>query len=105
MAGKSRTQRPQPESFNQAQSHIHPRDRDTEDEHDQRTDRDDASDESRDPMDESNGNMSDSDEEAVEQSVAEDMDRFERTFEGFTKKYRLINRIGEGSSPPLAGLM
>ncbi|OJD37201.1 cell cycle protein [Diplodia corticola] len=55
-------------------------------------------DESRDPLEESGCTHDGSDEEeVVEESVAEDMDRFEETFEGITKRYRLINRIGEGT--------
>jgi hypothetical protein len=53
-------------------------------------------DESRDPLAESSGCMlSDSDEE-VDDTVAEDMARFEESFKGITRRYRLINRIGEG---------
>ena len=37
-----------------------------------------------------------SSDEEVEQSVAEDMSRFEETFVGINKRFRLINRIGEG---------
>jgi cell division control protein 7 len=37
-----------------------------------------------------------SSDEEVEQSVAEDMARFEETFVGINKRFRLINRIGEG---------
>jgi cell division control protein 7 len=35
-------------------------------------------------------------EEELEESVAEDMARFEDTFKGISDRYRLINRIGEG---------
>lgn len=59
------------------------------------------SDESRDPLEESGCTHDGSDEEeVVEESVAEDMDRFEESFEGITKRYRLINRIGEGPRRP-----
>ncbi|KAB8345861.1 hypothetical protein FH972_022916 [Carpinus fangiana] len=58
--------------------------------------------ESRDPLEDS-GCTRDADSEEsddngeVEDSVAEDMQRLERSFRGFSKKYRLINRIGEGT--------
>jgi cell division control protein 7 len=35
-------------------------------------------------------------DEEIEDAVAEDMERFETTFDGITDRYRLINRIGEG---------
>lgn len=54
-------------------------------------------DESMDPLDES-GRTVDSSDEEVEDSVQEDMARFEESFEGITKRFRLINRIGEGMS-------
>ncbi|CAE7000145.1 hypothetical protein CFE70_000932 [Pyrenophora teres f. teres 0-1] len=53
-------------------------------------------DESMDPLDES-GHTVDSSEEEVEDSVQEDMARFEETFVGINKRFRLINRIGEGT--------
>lgn len=53
-------------------------------------------DESMDPLDES-GQTVDSSDEEVEDSVQEDMARFEETFVGITKRFRLINRIGEGT--------
>ncbi|KAI9722845.1 MAG: hypothetical protein M1828_004411 [Chrysothrix sp. TS-e1954] len=37
------------------------------------------------------------DEEELEDSVVEDMQRLEESFRGFNKSYRLINRIGEGT--------
>jgi cell division control protein 7 len=49
-------------------------------------------DESIDPLEESEH----SSDEEVEPSVAEDMSRFEETFVGISKRFRLINRIGEG---------
>ncbi|KAF2108664.1 cell cycle protein kinase-like protein [Lophiotrema nucula] len=52
-------------------------------------------DESADPLEES-GRTADSDEE-IEESVAEDIARFEESFSGINKRYRLINRIGEGT--------
>jgi hypothetical protein len=54
-------------------------------------------DESMDPLEES-GHTVDSSDEEVEDSVQEDMARFEETFVGITKRFRLINRIGEGMS-------
>lgn len=53
--------------------------------------------ESMDPLDES-GHTVDSSDEEVEDAVAEDMSRFEGTFVGIHKRFRLINRIGEGMS-------
>lgn len=53
-------------------------------------------DESADPLEESGRTMDDSSEEEVEDSVAEDILRFEESFTGINKRYRLINRIGEG---------
>ncbi len=52
-------------------------------------------DESMDPLEESGFTVDSSDEE-VEDSVQEDMARFEETFVGINKRFRLINRIGEG---------
>ncbi|KAK7614616.1 cell cycle protein kinase-like protein [Phyllosticta paracitricarpa] len=58
----------------------------------------DSMDESRDPLDESGRTIDDSDEqEIIDDSVAEDIERFEDSFKGISKKYRLINRIGEGT--------
>lgn len=51
--------------------------------------------ESMDPLDES-GRTVDSSDEEVDDAVAEDMSRFEESFAGITKRFRLINRIGEG---------
>ncbi|CBY01821.1 hypothetical protein IAQ61_006415 [Plenodomus lingam] len=53
-------------------------------------------DESMDPLDES-GQTVDSSDEEIEDSVQEDMARFEESFVGISKRYRLINRIGEGT--------
>lgn len=36
------------------------------------------------------------DEEEADESVLEDMKKLEESFEGISKKYRMINRIGEG---------
>ncbi|KAF2730074.1 kinase-like protein [Polyplosphaeria fusca] len=54
------------------------------------------SDESGGPLEES-GHTVDSSDEEVEDSVADDMARFEDSFVGINKRYRLINRIGEGT--------
>jgi cell division control protein 7 len=54
-------------------------------------------DESMDPLDES-GHTVDSSDEEIEDSVQEDMARFEESFAGINKRFRLINRIGEGMS-------
>nr|POE47969.1 cell cycle serine/threonine-protein kinase hsk1 [Quercus suber] len=53
-------------------------------------------DESMAAMDESVGTVSDNDEE-VDEAVLEDMERFEASFKNINQRYRLINRIGEGT--------
>ncbi|KAF2876691.1 kinase-like domain-containing protein [Massariosphaeria phaeospora] len=53
-------------------------------------------DESAGPLEES-GRTVDSSDEEVEEAVAEDMARFEESFSGIDQRYRLINRIGEGT--------
>jgi cell division control protein 7 len=55
-------------------------------------------DESRDPMEESGATRSDDSDEEVDEAVQEDMARFKDTFKGIDKRYRLVNRIGEGKS-------
>lgn len=60
-------------------------------------DPEDTVDESMDPLEESGRTMDSSDED-VDEAVAEDMARFEETFVGINKRFRLINRIGEGMS-------
>lgn len=69
-----------------------------EEEYDDRSEdeTEDAMDESRDPLEESGATHDDSSDEEVEESVANDMHNFEKSFQGITKRYRLINRIGEG---------
>ena len=57
-------------------------------------------DESGDPLEES-GRTVDSSDEEIEDSVADDIVRFEQSFEGINKRYRLINRVGEGENTPL----
>jgi cell division control protein 7 len=62
----------------------------------------DELDESQDPLEESGCTRSvfSDDEERVEEEidelVLEDMQKFEESFRGITKRYRLLNRIGEG---------
>lgn len=56
-------------------------------------------DDSRGPLEESGSTnlLSDeSDDEAIQESVAEDILKFEQSFGNVAKKYRFINRIGEG---------
>ncbi|KAK0943932.1 Cell division control protein 7 [Friedmanniomyces endolithicus] len=48
------------------------------------------------PLEDSGGTVSDEEEE-VEDAVAEDIARFEASFRNITQRYRLINRIGEGT--------
>lgn len=48
--------------------------------------------------DESSSGPDSSEEEEVEDAVAEEMERFLDTFNGLEDRYRLINRIGEGMS-------
>lgn len=61
-------------------------------------------DESGDSMEDDGQHMSSSDEE-IEETVAEDILRFEQSFEGINKRYRLINRVGEGKLRSLYLLM
>lgn len=50
----------------------------------------------------SSSSSSDSnDPDKIDPSVAEEMENFEATFRGFSKRFRLINKIGEGRFPPL----
>ena len=56
-------------------------------------------DESADPLEESGRTIDTSEEEEeVDELVAEDIERFENSFVGINKRYRVINRIGEGQS-------
>ncbi|KAH0362957.1 kinase-like protein, partial [Aureobasidium melanogenum] len=62
----------------------------------------DAMDESKNSMDESqatepNESDDEEEEEEVEASVQEDIARFEQSFKNITQRFRLINRIGEGT--------
>lgn len=47
---------------------------------------------------EADGDEESSDDERVESSVQADMDKLQHDFPGFRDKYRLIKRIGEGST-------
>ena len=63
------------------------------------TDEDDTVlDESRDPLEESGCTQDDSEDEDIDDSVLADIEHFQRTFKDIGKKYRLVNRIGEGMS-------
>jgi cell division control protein 7 len=53
-------------------------------------------DESMGPLDESGVTVTDSEDEEIEESVADDIAKFEDSFRNINKRYRLINRIGEG---------
>ena len=46
--------------------------------------------------DETDSAESEGSDDEVDETVAEDMRRLEENFAGISKKYRLINRIGEG---------
>lgn len=59
-------------------------------------DDDDNNDDKRYDMDE---HYEDEDDEPVDPSVKEDMKKLEDTFTGISKRFRLINRIGEGTLP------
>ncbi|GAM86527.1 hypothetical protein ANO11243_045410 [Dothideomycetidae sp. 11243] len=60
-------------------------------------DTEDAMDESRDPLEESGCTHSDDSDDEIEAAVAEDIRQFERSFQDINKRFRLINRIGEGT--------
>lgn len=53
--------------------------------------------ESRAPLEESGGTDSGSDDQDVDDAVLEDMEKFEQSFRNIGQRYRLINRIGEGT--------
>ncbi|KAK4498479.1 hypothetical protein PRZ48_011137 [Zasmidium cellare] len=58
----------------------------------------DNMDESKGPLDESGGTVSDDEEEEeVDDAILDDMERFEQSFRNIGLRYRLINRIGEGT--------
>lgn len=55
-------------------------------------------DESKGPLEESGGTVSeDEEQEEVDDAILDDMDRFEQSFKNIGHRYRLINRIGEGT--------
>lgn len=55
-------------------------------------------DESKGPLEESGCTVSEAEEdEEIDDMVLEDMERFEASFKNITQRYRLINRIGEGT--------
>jgi cell division control protein 7 len=54
-------------------------------------------DESKDPLEESGGTVCDEDEDEIDDAVLDDMERFEQSFKNINQRYRLINRIGEGT--------
>ena len=53
--------------------------------------------------DDHESNYSESSEEApvVDGNIHEDMEKLANTYPSFKQRYRLIKRIGEGSSPPI----
>ena len=53
-------------------------------------------DESKGPLEESGGTHTDESDDEIDESVAEDIRKFEDSFKGITRRYRIINRIGEG---------
>jgi cell division control protein 7 len=55
----------------------------------------DEMDESKGPLEESGGTVSE--EEEIDDAVLDDMERFEQSFRNINQRYRLINRIGEGT--------
>lgn len=55
----------------------------------------DPVDESMDPKDESGGTVSE--DEEVDDATQDDMDRFQASFKNVSQRFRLINRIGEGT--------
>ncbi|KAH9845921.1 Protein tyrosine kinase [Teratosphaeria destructans] len=59
------------------------------------TDETESMEESMGPLEESGETVSE--EEELDDAVADDIDRFEASFKNITQRYRLINRIGEGT--------
>lgn len=55
-------------------------------------------DESKGPLEESGGTQTDDSDDDIDESVAEDIQKFEDSFKGITRRFRIINRIGEGTS-------
>ncbi|KAF1988787.1 cell cycle protein kinase-like protein [Aulographum hederae CBS 113979] len=76
------------------ETHVH---EDPDSGEDDCSDEDAVMDESRGPLEESGCTHTEESEEEVDDSVAEDMARFEETFKGISRRFRLINRIGEGT--------
>lgn len=77
---------------------IHEDQRHEYDDEDTEEGTEEALDESRGPLEESGGTVSEEDEdEEIDEAVQDDMDRFEQSFKNITQRYRLINRIGEGT--------
>jgi hypothetical protein len=64
--------------------------------HSEEDEDDTVMDESRDPLEESGCTQDDSEDDDVDESVLQDIEQFQRSFKDIGKKYRLINRIGEG---------
>lgn len=60
------------------------------------TDETEVMDESKGPLEESGGTETGSDEE-IDDAVLDDMEKFEQSFRNINQRYRLINRIGEGT--------
>ena len=54
-------------------------------------------DESKGPLEESGGTVSEGEQEEIDDAVLDDMERFEQSFKNINQRYRLINRIGEGT--------
>ena len=54
-------------------------------------------DESKGPLEESGGTVSEEEDEDIDEAVLDDMEKFEQSFKNITQRYRLINRIGEGT--------
>jgi len=76
-------------------AHDHDHDAHYEDRSDET---EDAMDESKGPLEESGATITDESDEEIEASVQQDILRFEQSFKDITRRYRLINRIGEGPS-------
>ncbi|KAI9654974.1 MAG: hypothetical protein M1821_005727 [Bathelium mastoideum] len=54
-------------------------------------------DESKDPLEESGCTHTDESDDEIDDSIAEEIQKFEDSFKGITRRYRIINRIGEGT--------
>lgn len=74
----------------------------TDADHDEQVDDEAEDDDGGDGGDDDDGDGDDnesSEDEQVESGVQADMERLQRDYPGFKEKYRLIKRIGEGSTP------